>query len=699
MADSLNLQQAGTRSERKLGFRTAILRLVLGALLLAVTCIGIVVYINSVQTLGEIREKNAALVSLAMTEKVGRFLGTADTILPQLKALVSHHILEYSDLQRLGIALAELLRSEADLTWLSYSDARTGRFVGARRGNDGEVIVNQSDPRINGGKPWEYLFGADGQTTSLGPVPTSGYDPRTREWYKAATKAHGTVVWSEPYQFEEGVLGLTSSLAIQSGSANEPIGVVTADFSVRDIVAYLARLLQSRRFMIFISTISGKPIALRSGIDAPTELLVDACQKAFLPNSTLFTHGQPESFPIFVQGRSYLLTAAPHWLPDGFGFVTGVVGREDEFLGSARVNLALTALVGILAIAAAAVFAVLLSGELAKPLKALSRDLEAIGRFQISDALNTESSLREISVIVDSSERMKSALRSFGKYVPIDVVRELLAQKQDAIRGGKLRELTLFFSDIANFTAISENLSPKQIVDELGDYFELIADIIECEFGGTLDKFVGDGVVAFFGAPKEVPNHAELACRAALKIQAELFKLGSEYEKGGRLVFRTRIGLHTGEVLVGNIGTPKRFAYSVIGDAANLTSRLEGLNKVYGTRILASAETRRIAGNTFQWRCIDRVSVFGRTQSTEIYELLGVTGVVQKAVLEMRDHYESGLRYYFEQDFENAIRKFETVLKLQSSDKASEVLLHRSQALARSPRKESWSGVFEAVNK
>ena len=273
------------------------------------------------------------------------------------------------------------------------------------------------------------------------------------------------------------------------------------------------------------------------------------------------------------------------------------------------------------------------------------------------------------------------------------------ARKQDAIRGGKLRELTLFFSDIANFTAISENLSPKQIVDELGDYFELIADIIECEFGGTLDKFVGDGVVAFFGAPKEVPNHAELACRAALKIQAELFKLGSEYEKGGRLVFRTRIGLHTGEVLVGNIGTPKRFAYSVIGDAANLTSRLEGLNKVYGTRILASAETRRIAGNTFQWRCVDRVSVFGRTQSTEIYELLGVSGVVQKAVLEMRDHYESGLRYYFEQDFENAIRKFETVLKLQSSDKASEVLLHRSQALARSPRKESWSGVFEAVNK
>jgi len=268
------------------------------------------------------------------------------------------------------------------------------------------------------------------------------------------------------------------------------------------------------------------------------------------------------------------------------------------------------------------------------------------------------------------------------------------------MRGGKLRELTLFFSDIANFTAISENLSPGQIVEELGDYFELVANIIESDFGGTLDKFVGDGVVAFFGAPKEVPNHAELACRAALKIQAELFNLGTEHKQGERLVFRTRIGLHTGEVLVGNIGTPKRFAYSVIGDAANLTSSLEGLNKVYGTRILASAETKRITGSTlFQWRCIDRVSVVGRTQSTEIYELLGVSGSVHKAILEMRDHYESGLRYYFEQDFENAIRKFETTLKLQPLDKASEVLLRRSQLLTGNPRKENWSGVFEAVTK
>src|SRR5262249_30219776 len=149
-------------------------------LLLAVSCIGIFGYINSARTLDEIREKNAALVSLAMSEKVGRFLGTADTILPQLKALVSHHLPEYSDVERLGIGLAELLRSQEDLTRLTYSDARTGRFVGARRGNEGELIVHQSDPEIDGGRPSQYLLGADGQKKSLGPLPNSGYDPRTR---------------------------------------------------------------------------------------------------------------------------------------------------------------------------------------------------------------------------------------------------------------------------------------------------------------------------------------------------------------------------------------------------------------------------------------------------------------------------------------------------------------------------------------
>jgi adenylate cyclase len=692
-------RQNRLRAARTIGFRTAILRLVLGALLLTVTLIGVIGYISSARTLDDLREKHSALVSLAMSQEAGRLLGTADKILPELKALTVRGLIDLNDLPKLGVTLAELLRSEEELSWLRYSEARTGRFIGARRTDDGGIVINQSDPQVENGRPSEYLLGVDGSRTSLGYLARTGYDPRTKQWYRSAVNAHGRVVWSDPYEFQEGMLGMTASISVETDSNNGPTGVFTADFSVQDITSYLSRLIQSHSVLIFLSTTSGKQFAIASGIDVPSAVAYSTCEQAMSHGPSILADGQPKGYAVQLENKPYLLTAAPHWLPDGFGFITGVLGSEDEFIGSAHRNLALTATVGFLAIAIAAIVAIRLSGLLAKPLKTLSQDLELVSKFELSDIPKPASAFREIAVMMDSSERMKAALRSFGKYVPIDVVRELLTQKQDAIRGGKLRELTLFFSDIANFTKISENLSPAEVVEELGDYFEVITDIIENEFGGTLDKFVGDGVVAFFGAPKEMPNHAEMACRAALKIQEKLFDLGPRNGLTGSRFFRTRIGLHTGEVLVGNIGTPKRFAYSVIGDAANLTSRIEGLNKIYGTRILASAETRDTQCADFEWRCVDRVAVVGRTQSTEIYELLGPKGAVDRIMLEARDQYESALERYFAQDFEGAIPLFEAALELRPTDIASEVLRSRCQNLVANPRRNGWSGVYEAAEK
>jgi hypothetical protein len=346
-----------SRALGKVGFRTAILQLVLGALLLTVTCIGVIGYINSSRTLDDVREKNSALVSLAMAQEVGRLLGTADKILPELRSLSVRSLI---NLSKLEVTLAEILRREEDLSWLSYTDARSGRFIGARRRDDGSVVVNQSNPETEKGTASEYLLGEDDSRTSLGSVTTPGYDPRTRQWYKSAVEAHGRVVWTEPYEFQEGKLGMTASISVEDSTGL--LGVFTADFSVEDATTYLSRLIQSRRLLVFVSTISGKPFAISSGIDVPNGVAYAACQQAMSGGSSILADGQPKGYTIRLQGEPYFLTAAPHWLPDGFGFITGVLGSENEFVGSARNNLALTVTIGFLAIAIAAIVTIWLSG-------------------------------------------------------------------------------------------------------------------------------------------------------------------------------------------------------------------------------------------------------------------------------------------------------------------------------------------------
>ena len=305
---------------RKIGFRTAILQLVLGALLLTVTLIGVIGYISSARTLDELREKQSALVSLAMSQEVGRLLGTADKVLPELKALAVRGLIDVSDLSKLGVTLAELLRSEEDLTWLSYTEARSGRFIGARRRDDGSVVLNQSDPQIDNGRPTEYLLGVDGSKTSLGLLATSGDDPRTREWYRNAVDALGRVVWSEPHGFQGGGLGLTASIAVEADSNKGLLGVFTADFSVQDVTTYLSRLIQSRSLLVFLSTVSGKAFAIASGIDISSDVAYTACEQAMSHGSSILANGQPKGYTVQLQHEPYLLTAAPHWLPDGFGF-------------------------------------------------------------------------------------------------------------------------------------------------------------------------------------------------------------------------------------------------------------------------------------------------------------------------------------------------------------------------------------------
>jgi adenylate cyclase len=289
---------------------------------------------------------------------------------------------------------------------------------------------------------------------------------------------------------------------------------------------------------------------------------------------------------------------------------------------------------------------------------------------------------------------MRAALVSFARYVPVEVVRELIRQGEVARLGGRTARLTVLFSDIAGFTTISERMSPPELTAHMGRYFDALLPIVGAH-GGTVDKLIGDAIMAFFGAPVEDPAHARHALEAVLACRAKLGALHEEWARAGLPLLPTRFGLHTGEVVVGNVGSHERLSYTVLGDTVNLASRLEGAGKGYGVWVLASADFKAEVGEGFVWRLVDRVSVKGREAAVEVYEPLGREGEVGEAAFAFKQAYEAAFARYEARDFAGALE----ALGAQAEDEAAVRLYARCEALRDAPPAPDWTPVHRLLEK
>jgi adenylate cyclase len=410
------------------------------------------------------------------------------------------------------------------------------------------------------------------------------------------------------------------------------------------------------------------------------------------------TVGETVSASITQGGISYVVALEAQRLQSDVGWINALVIPEEEIIGFANRYLAIAlSATGILFVIGL-VLAGKISKRVSRPLRVISKDLERVGEFELSQQPLPASMIDEIAVVGDSVDRMKASLRSFGRYVPTDLVRDLLSEGQEARLGGRVKNLTLFFSDVEGFTSVSEGMTPESLVDALGEYLHVVTGVVaQCH--GVIDKYIGDGILAFFNAPHDDPHHVANACLCALKVQEALERRRDEWEAGGKPPFRTRIGLHTDDVVVGNIGTPERFSYTVIGDGVNLAARLESLNKMYGTWVLVSENTRNIAGDGFEWRRIDRTAVKGRAKGEFVYEPLGERGQVPEEMLRARDRYELALDAYLDRRFEEAMEGFEEAAQIRQGDKASLTLHGRAETYLKAPPPEDWDGIFVQTQK
>lgn len=293
------------------------------------------------------------------------------------------------------------------------------------------------------------------------------------------------------------------------------------------------------------------------------------------------------------------------------------------------------------------------------------------------------------SLVVDRKGRyMKKA---FSNYVSADLVAQIMKNPDSLKLGGEKREISILFSDIRGFTTLSEKLSPEDLVQVLNEYLNPMT-LIVLEEKGTLDKYIGDAVMALYNAPLDVDGHADHACRSALKMMMKLAELNQSFIERGIQPIDIGIGINTGDAVVGNMGAAMRFDYTAIGDNVNLASRLEGLNKMYGTHIIVSESTKLLAGNDLHFREIDLVAVKGKHQPVPIYELL----VVDDCAL--RGEFDNALRLYRNRDFTAAVHTFENMYT-QKQDPVSGLYSVRCREFIASPPPEEWDGIFVAKAK
>lgn len=287
---------------------------------------------------------------------------------------------------------------------------------------------------------------------------------------------------------------------------------------------------------------------------------------------------------------------------------------------------------------------------------------------------------------------------AFAHYLAPGVIDQIIEHPESLELGGEDRTLTIFFSDVAKFSTISEKLSPKELVNLLNEYLSEMTDII-LSHGGTVDKYEGDAIMAFFGAPHPFEDHALRCCLAAIDQKKRLRELQEKWKKEGKDELLVRMGMNTGLAVVGNMGSRSRMDYTVMGDSVNLASRLEGANKAYSTYALISQTTYEAAKDSIEARRLDIVRVVGKQEAITIYELLGRKGMLPQKMYDMLELYYNGLDLFEKRQWKRAVNQFNKAREVIDDDGPTQTYINRCNEFIKKPPAKSWDGVYSFKSK
>ncbi len=603
-----------------------------------------------------------------------------------------------------------------------YAGYEDGLFVGALNADDktmlksgGVLVPKETNYRFKiNNKGYEKWIYADAKDNIIlrEDLIKSPYDPRSRPWYKL-TQTKKDVAWSDVYVFTGAFKepGITVSAPIRAANGDME-GVFGVDITLSLLKKSLQkiRITENSRFYIVndkdeIIISSGSKSTIRQEGASFRLLKISELEDSHILRHALEidkTEAKPKQLNFSFNGEDFSLKKIKFNSPNFNSWSLVVTYPQKDVIGKLQQASLQALLISALIFAFAVIMMYFLSQRFSKPIMMLALEAEKIRDLQLDSEIHVTSNLKEISSLASAMESMKASLRSFTLYMPRELVKALLLEGKEIKIGGVEKEITIFFSDIEGFTTISEKLPPQVLADQLSEYFSIMGNSIAIH-NGTIDKFIGDAVMAFWGAPKPDETHIEDACKSALMAQALLKIFNDNLISQGLSPLYTRIGVHTGMTIVGNIGSPERMNYTVLGDSVNLASRLEALNKYYGSRVLISQSVKEQLSLNFIARPLDIVAVKGKKNGTKIWELMGCIGNDAlgsiEGLAELADVSEKAFDLYASKKWQEAVDAFEKIEIAYPKDEATKVLLERCRKFVITPPAEDWDGCYQMDRK
>jgi adenylate cyclase len=564
------------------------------------------------------------------SEQIARYFQPIEQSSNIAARLIKDKIINPGDSPDFANFLHAIIEKQEGISAAYWGDEKGNFFLIKKAENNqffGESIIRAT--RKEETKDIENTYDDKFQLIQSKKVTDISFDPRIRPWYQETRyeKKHTWYVYPLlHFGAKTPELGITSVFPVYDESNNLQ-GIFGLDMPLQKVAMFIKTLYVTKNSAVFIvdehghvlSAYTGE-IDLLKGYKMPNlaDLKMAWVQKSF----DLYSKNKQPLFIYNVDNKDYIavykeipgVEGAYHWQ-------VAIVTPVNDITQALEKNVLYSLFLGMVILAIGILLATILSSRISKPIIKLANDADLICQLKLEEIKWIFSYIKEISFMTDAFMKMKSVLQSFQRYMPITLIKDLLFTGKIAAVGGEIKEITLLFSDIENFTPLSETMAPEDLMLYLSEYFQVVTNII-ISHHGTVDKYLGDGLMAFWGAPLDDPEHALHACQAVLAMQAALKKLNEKWRNEGKPELATRIGINTGRVVVGNVGSDDRLNYTALGDAVNLASRLESLNKVYHTYTLASEFTMRLVKDRFKFRFVAKVAIKGKMHEFSVYELL-----------------------------------------------------------------------------